>query len=141
MTTRPFTVLRLDHIVLRTEHPARLQAFYEQLGCRVVRDAGPEKGLVQLTLGDSMLDIVDVNGEIGRMGDSGGAPATDGRNVDHFAVRIEPFDEAAILAFCAEHDIPARALPFPLLGADGLGPAVYITDPEGNRMELKGPPA
>ena len=25
-------------------------------------------------------------------------------------------------------------------GADGEGPSVYLTDPEGNVVELKGPP-
>jgi hypothetical protein len=25
-------------------------------------------------------------------------------------------------------------------GADGTGPSIYITDPEGNTVELKGPP-
>jgi hypothetical protein len=25
-------------------------------------------------------------------------------------------------------------------GADGDGPSVYVTDPEGNNLELKGPP-
>jgi hypothetical protein len=25
-------------------------------------------------------------------------------------------------------------------GADGQGPSVYLTDPEGNNLELKGPP-
>ena len=25
-------------------------------------------------------------------------------------------------------------------GADGMGPSIYISDPEGNVVELKGPP-
>jgi catechol 2,3-dioxygenase-like lactoylglutathione lyase family enzyme len=140
MSNRPFNVLHLDHIVLRTTNVPRLRRFYEQLGCSVVRDTGPEAGLVQLRLGASMLDLVDVAGRIGRLGDSGAPPGQDGRNVDHFAVRIEPFDKERILAFCEAHGIKARAMPEPLLGADGYGPAVYITDPDGNRLELKGPP-
>ncbi len=140
MSIRPFDIQRLDHIVLRTADVPRLQAFYEALGCTVVRDLGPQRGLVQLRLGDSMLDLVDVNGDIGRAGDSGAPPGSDGRNVDHFAVRVAPFDKAAILAFCGERGIEAKSPDGLLLGADGFGPAVYITDPEGNRLELKGPP-
>jgi len=26
-------------------------------------------------------------------------------------------------------------------GAEGMGPSLYITDPDGNTVELKGPPA
>ena len=85
-----------------------------------------------------MIDIVDANG---RLGQSGGAPpGAEGRNLDHFALRIEPFDRDAILEFCAVHSIEAQAMEHALLGADGYGPAVYLTDPDGNRVELKGPP-
>jgi hypothetical protein len=80
-----------------------------------------------------MLDIVTATTD--------SAPGSeDHRNLDHFAVRVDPFDEAAILAFCDERHIPAQAMPVPIFGADGLGPAVYIEDPDGNRVELKGPP-
>jgi hypothetical protein len=42
-----------------------------------------------------MIDLVDVNGPIGRQG---GQPAGKQRhNVDHFCLRVEPFDEQAIL--------------------------------------------
>ena len=85
-----------------------------------------------------MLDIIDVAGKLGRAG--GTAPGHEGLNLDHFAVRIDPFDETEILAFCERNNIEARAMKS-LFGADGYGPAVYITDPDGNRMELKGPPS
>jgi glyoxylase I family protein len=140
MSKTPFTIQRLDHLVLRTDEPHRLIEFYQNLGCEIVRDASKDLGLVQLRLGDSMLDIVDTNGRVGKMGDAGAAPSVHGRNLDHFAVRVEPFDKEAILAFCEEHGIEANSPPTPLLGADGYGPAVYIRDPMGNRMELKGPP-
>ena len=108
--------------------------------------------MVQLRIGASMLDIVDVHGPIGQSGSKPGETDQslghgnddhrnlDHRNLDHYAVRIEPYDEFAILAFCEARGIQAEAPSFPLLGADGYGPAVYITDPDGNRLELKGPP-
>ena len=141
MATRPFDIERLDHVVLRSPDAPRLVAFYEALGCTVERRAA-KLGLTQLRAGASMIDVVESHGELGRAG--GAAPSPDpaagGRNVDHFALRVEPFDAAAIVAFCAERDIPARPMEQPLLGADGYGPAVYISDPDGNRVELKGPP-
>ncbi len=140
MLERPFSIQRLDHLVLRTDDPQVLINFYQNLGCEIVRDASKDLGLVQLRLGDSMLDIVDTNGKVGKMGDTGAAPSENGRNLDHFAVRVEPFDKEAILAFCEAHGIEAQSPPTLLLGADGYGPAVYIKDPMGNRMELKGPP-
>ncbi len=127
--TPPFELERLDHLVLRTTDVERLVRFYGMLGGRVVRTIDT-MNLVQMAVGSSMLDIVE---------GSESAPAG-GLNLDHFAIRVEPFDRDAILRWCGERHIPAEAPDFLLLGADGIGPAVYIDDPDGNRVELKGPP-
>jgi glyoxylase I family protein len=147
MSERTFEILKLDHLVLRTRDLPRLRDFYLELGCSIERDRRAELGMVQLRIGASMLDIVDVHGPIGQSGSKPGETDQslghgndDHRNLDHYAVRIEPYDEVAILAFCEARGIQAEAPSFPLLGADGYGPAVYITDPDGNRLELKGPP-
>lgn len=129
MAEVPFQFERIDHLVLRTENVERLVEFYEGLGCRVVREV-ETVGLVQLAVGASMLDIVRGEREAGAKNP----------NLDHFALRVSPFDAQAIVAFCQANDIPAEAPDFMLLGADGFGPAVYIEDPDGNRVELKGPP-
>lgn len=134
---RPFELQRLDHVVLRSADPERLVGFYEELGCSVVRRI-EAAGLTQLRAGASMIDILDVAGPLGQSG--GAPPGKEGRNVDHFALRVEPFDAAAIEAFCRARGIPAEATTQPVLGADGYGYAVYIRDPDGNRVELKGPP-
>ena len=134
----PFTFERLDHLVLRTENIEGLREFYLGLGCTVVRDLTETIGLLQLGLGASMLDLVDVHGQLGQSGGEGPGPT--GRNLDHFAVRVEPFDIDLILDFCRCLGVPATPSSQPLLGADGYGPAVYIEDPDGNRIELKGPP-
>lgn len=139
-TNRPFEIARLDHLVLRTNQIDALLGFYELFGATVERDLREKMGMLQLRLGDSMMDIVDADGVVGKMGDTGAGPAVDGRNLDHFAVRVDPYDEAEVLAFCAAHGVEAQALPMPLLGADGYGPAIYAKDPDGNRIELKGPP-
>ena len=134
----PFAFERLDHLVLRTENIEGLREFYLGLGCTVVRDLTETIGLLQLRLGASMLDLVDVHGQLGQIG--GAAPGRIGRNLDHFAVRVEPFDLDRILDFCRRLDITATPASQLLLGADGYGQAVHIEDPDGNRIELKGPP-
>lgn len=134
----PFRIRRLDHLVLRTADLTRLVDFYVNLGCHIERDRTDEMGMVQLRLGESMLDIVDVNFRRARDADRPLADAE--HNLDHFAVRIEPFDRDAILEFCAAHGIEAIPMAQPIFGADGMGPAVYLVDPDGNRVELKGPP-
>ncbi len=133
----PFSLMQLDHIVLRSAEPDRLINFYRQLGGEVEREVA-EVGLVQLRMGNSILDIVDTAGKLGRSGGSAPTP-DDGHNVDHFAWRIEPFDEDSLRALAESLGVPAT-FHSKLYGADGYGPAVYLRDPDGNRVELKGPP-
>jgi len=134
----PFAVQRLDHVVLRVADLDRAIGFYAQvLGCTVVKRNEPA-GLVHLRAGASMIDLVVLDGEIGRQGGAG--PGAEGRNMDHLCLRIEPFDEAAVLAHLARHEVPRSSHAKILFGAEGDGPAVYLRDPDGNTIELKGPP-
>lgn len=127
----------IDHIVLRARDLARMQAFYcDVLGCTVAK-VQERFGLVQLQAGRSMIDLVDLEGPLGQAG--GAAPGREGRNVDHFCLRLDPFDGEAILQFLKTKGIDAGEV-VSRFGAEGDGPSVYITDPEGNVVELKGPP-
>jgi len=129
-------IREIDHVVLRTAHPEAMLRFYtEVLGCPVERSL--EIGLVQLRAGRSLIDIVPADSDIGRRG--GGPPARDGKNMDHFCVRVDPFDEDAIRAHLRAHGIDAGATAS-RYGAEGDGPSIYIADPDGNTVELKGPP-
>jgi len=128
----------LDHVVIRAANPERMVEFYcDVLGCTVERETSPDLGLVQLRAGQSLIDIVSVDGSIGRQG--GPAPGQGGRNMDHFCVRVEAFDESDIRAHLARFGVRAGELET-RYGAEGSGPSVYIQDPEGNTVELKGPP-
>jgi len=134
----PFTILGLDHVVLRVRDVAALERFYgEVIGCSLERRQ-PALGLVQLRAGRALIDLVDVAGKIGREG--GDPPGREGRNMEHFCLRIEPFDAAALAAHLRRHGVEPGEVA-PRFGADGEGPSLYLLDPEGNRVELKGPPA
>ena len=82
-------------------------------------------------------DLVPADGPLGRRG--GAPPGRDGHNLDHFCLRLAPFDEAAIRRHLAAHGVEAGELKR-RYGAEGTGPSLYLQDPEGNTIELKGPP-
>jgi catechol 2,3-dioxygenase-like lactoylglutathione lyase family enzyme len=137
-TAPPFRLVGLDHVVIRVRDVERLRRFYcGALGCQVER-VQVELGLTQLRAGRSLIDLVDVAGALGRAG--GAPPGAEGRNMDHLCLSIEPFDAAAIRAHLSRHGV-AAGKPASRYGAEGEGPSIYLTDPEGNRVELKGPPA
>lgn len=128
--TAALRVMGLDHVVLRVADMDRAIAFYERvLGLHVERRL-PEIGLVQLRAGSAMIDLVPCPA------DAGGA---DGRNMDHFAVRIDRMDEPALRAHLRANGIDPGEVRR-RYGAEGYGSSIYITDPDGNTVELKGPP-
>ena len=132
----PFAVLGLDHVVFRVRDLPRMEAFYrEVLGCEVVKRQ-VHLGLVHIQAGRALVDLISVDGTLGRPG--GAAPGAEGRNVAHICLRVAPFDAAAIQARVAALGVPCSE-PSSNFGAEGEGPSLYLTDPEGNTVELKGP--
>ena len=133
----PFTIRGLDHVVLRVSDVERVERFYrEVIGCSLERRQ-ERIGLTQLRAGATLIDLVDIAGEIGRGG--GAAPGAEGRNMEHFCLRIDPFDGDAIARHLRAHGVEPGDVA-PRFSADGEGPSLYLQDPEGNRVELKGPP-
>lgn len=130
-------IKNLDHLVLRVVDLQAMMRFYtEVIGCSVEK-VQENLGLYQLRAGTALIDLVPVSGPLGQKG--GAAPGVEGRNLDHFCLRIDPYDAEAIIAHLKNHGCE----PGPVssrYGAEGQGPSIYVADPEGNVVELKGPP-
>jgi catechol 2,3-dioxygenase-like lactoylglutathione lyase family enzyme len=128
----------IDHVVLRVVDVDRAVRFYtEVLGCSIEK-LQLEIGLHQLRAGRALIDLVSVDGKLGRAG--GAAPGAEGRNLDHFCLRVEPWNEQAIFDWLDAHGVDHGELAS-RNGAEGEGPSIYLKDPDGNTIELKGPPA
>jgi glyoxylase I family protein len=130
----PFAILSIDHIVLRAVDPAALERFYLDVpGCAFEKRQGT---LAQLRAGHALIDIVPADAT----GPAAGTSSTGGANLDHLCLRVEPFDAAAIAKHLVAHGVPCGE-EMSRYGAEGQGPSVYLHDPEGNGVELKGPVA
>ena len=133
----PLRLKGLDHIVLRTDNADRMVRFYcEVLGCTVERRRD-DIGLIQLRAGQTLIDLVTLDGPLGAAG--GAPPGREGRNLDHFCLAIERFQETPLRKHLTQHGIQAGPTET-RYGAGGFGPSIYIQDPDGNTVELKGPP-
>ena len=133
-----FRLVAIDHLVLRVVDLDRMLRFYcDALGCTIEKRQD-SIGLIQLRAGNSLIDLVPIDGKLGSAG--GAPPGKEGRNLDHFCLRVEPFDEVAIRTQLARYGYASGPVER-RYGAEGEGPSIYITDPEGNVVELKGPPA
>lgn len=138
MAAPPFALKQIDHVVLRIKDLEKSLAFYcDVIGCTIDKRQ-EEIGLIQVRAGASLIDLIPIDRPLGRLG--GAAPGKEGRNVDHFALQVMPFDEAAIRAHLAKAGVTVTDSG-PRYGAEGTGPSIYVLDPDGNTVELKGPPA
>ena len=130
---RPVRIAEIDHVVLRCARLDETMAFYvDVLGCVPEREV-PDIGLHQLRAGRALIDLVPVGSRLG-----GAEPPDPERgNVAHFCLRIEEPDWEALASHLRGHGIACEP-PETRYGAGGRGPSVYVTDPEGNTVELKG---
>lgn len=134
MTDTPLALAGLDHVVLRARDIDAMLSFYRDvLGLKVAKHNAP-LGLWHLDAGGSMIDLVDMNGTLGQAG----GPAPDGApNVDHVAIKLARFDEAAIRAYLTSKGVETQETKV-RFGARGDGPSIYMKDPDGNGVELTG---
>jgi catechol 2,3-dioxygenase-like lactoylglutathione lyase family enzyme len=133
----PFAIQRIDHVVLRVRDLHISAEFYcSVLGCDVVRER-EDLGLLHLRAGASMIDLVSVDGVLGRRG--GAASGKEARNVDHLCLRVEPFNEPDLIQHLHKHGLSPLGKAETNFGAEGEGLSLYFQDPDGNVIELKGP--
>jgi glyoxylase I family protein len=124
----------LDHLVLRVTDMAAMTRFYTEVLGLAVEKRQDAIGLVQLRAGGQLVDLVDVAGPLGRQG--GAPPGHEGRNLDHFCLNLEDFDRARVTAHLQAHGVAVGESGL-RYGAGGEGLSVYLTDPEGNGLELR----
>ena len=130
------SIREIDHVVLRVSDIDAMRRFYcDVLGATHVAYR-PEFGMSHLKAGNAMIDLVLVDGPLGKPG--GAAPGKEGRNMDHFCLRVDPFDQDAIVAHLKRHGVAVGEIRR-RYGAEGNGISIYVSDPEGNTVELKGP--
>ena len=133
----PLKIRGLDHLVIRARDLAALERFYvEVLGLTVERRAD-QIGMVQLRAGAQLVDLVAADGMLGRQGGAAPAPGPGGRNLDHFCLNLDDFDLAAVEAHLKAHGITPGDSGV-RYGAGGFGVSIYLADPEGNGLELRG---
>ena len=131
----PIKLAQLDHVVLRAKDIQAMLGFYRDvLGCELVKHNEP-LGLYHLRVGTSMIDLVDMNGALGA--DGGAPPGREAHNMDHFALTLEGFDAQALQNWFQIQNVEVEDVK-QRFGATGDGPAIYLHDPDGNRLELKG---
>ena len=131
----PIRLRGIDHVVIRCAELEPVLAFYRDvLGCTLERTV-EGIGLHQLRAGASLIDLVPVGTELG--GDT--APSPERFNMAHLCLRIADPDWEGVRAHLASHGIEWRE-PARRYGADGYGRSIYLEDPEGNVVELKGEP-
>lgn len=124
----------IDHIVLRTDKLNEMLGFYcDVLGCKVEREL-KELGLTQLRAGLALIDLVEVDSQLGNPG--GGPPTSSENNVDHFCLQLKAISEAEIKSHLISHNIAVEDFA-ERYGAQGFGSSLYINDPQGNVVELK----
>lgn len=128
-------LLGIDHIVLRAIDAGRLERFYvEVLGCTVEKRI-EAVGLTQLRAGAQLIDLVAVDGKLGRLG--GAAPGPEGRNLDHFCLRVCDLDVDTVVAHLRSHGVQVGEIG-ERNGSTGEALSIYLQDPEGNHLELRG---
>ncbi|HEX3483675.1 MAG TPA: VOC family protein [Micropepsaceae bacterium] len=127
---RQLPISGFDHLSLTCRRPAATLRFYTKvLGFRVGTKM-PQWGMTELYAGGASLVLVNTTIKKGAWALS---PRGAGENVHHFCLRLSRFDDDALrlrlksarVAIEEEHD-------------EGAERAVYIRDPEGNLVELRG---
>ena len=129
-------LLGLDHVVLRVRDLKTMANFYcDVLGCTLDRWR-EDLGLVHLRAGDAFIDLADIDKARQRRGASGEPEQSGAPNMDHLCLTVANFDAAVLNEHLSAHGLtPGEAVT--RYGATGDRLSLYLTDPEGNAVELR----
>ena len=126
----------IDHIVLRANNPQQLIDFYCNILNCPIEKVQDHVGLTQLRAGNALIDIIAVDGELGRKLGAGPAIGGGGKNLDHFCLTIDPIEPKTLIAYLDKHGVEHGDF-VERYGSGGFGDSIYITDSEGNGVELR----
>lgn len=128
MAAPPFTIERIDHVLLHVNGMTDSLNFYETvLGC-ALEGRMPQFGMAELRAGASHIDLVDVDSREGAWAKES---AGKGRNVDHVALALSLSDVRALREHLASHSVSIAEE----REEDG-SVSLYVRDPSGNTIEL-----
>lgn len=133
----------LDHLVLAVLDMDAMLAFYcGVLGLEAERvDAYRDgRALFPLVrLGDSTVIDLLPPALWAMGGESSGERDAAGRrcNLNHFCLAVDAGQWQPLLARLAEAGVEIESGPMTLSGARGDAPAIYVSDPDGNKLELR----
>lgn len=132
MSKNPIPVRGIDHVVIATSNLSEMLEFYQSVfGCLLERSVA-EVGLFQLRAGTTMIDLLEVDGQASKQEHTR-------MNMDHLCLNLKEWDFSALKAHLHKHGVDFTS-PERRYGALGFGPSIYLNDPDGNTVELKGPP-
>jgi hypothetical protein len=118
-----FQILEIDHLVLRVADLKRMCCASIAMRLAAPLSAALMQNWSSCARGRALIDLVPVDSELGMAG--GAAPGKEGHNLEHFCLRIDPFDKAAIRSHLAAQGFEAGAVET-RYGAEGFGPSVYV---------------
>ena len=121
-----FSIKSIDHIVLRTDRFEKMLKFYCNVLGGTVEKEQPALRLTQIRMGDNLVDLVEVDNPL----------VENNPNLDHFCLRISPFDLETLTKYLEQHNITITEQGM-RYGAQGMGYSIYIKDPQGNGIELR----
>ena len=123
--TKLFEPMGLDHVVLRVKDQEVSRRFYiETLGC-TLDHVNERISLVHLRFGDQLIDLLP------------GGRGPDDSGMDHFCLSIRCADLASVRKGLIERGAALDGDVVERRGAFGIGPSLYLRDPDGYRIELK----
>lgn len=122
-------------MVLIVSDLARSLAFYRDvLGLEVDRRRDDLR-MIHMRAGSSLVDLQEADARV-RSHDAGSGPKAT-HNLDHLCLKIADFDAETARAELIQLGISVGEMDV-RYGASGHGQSLYLQDPDGNGLELRG---